>query len=1095
MDLKSILKKGKTFLAAGQSGEAYSVLKEAIDAEEEDYLLFCLFALAASNDGKIEEAVEMYEKAIQLDGKSVTAWQGLNKLYSTGKIKVDERALETVQLLLKESEESKKDSLMKDKRQYVLSLRKWNSLTKEDLETEKDSIPTILESIVSPDKNLSEDDKKTCSLCFSILGDDINGQVAIRKAIFMFKTECFSTWSVCVYDSRVEGDNEWIVDKRRMAMSIEYMMKGEIRQEWRKLIDQNTQDPVFQFLFAIDDGDMTAASEILESGNSEDISLMFASLRLLIRDEDYEVAIGRIRKLKSKFVDDSEVVQFLNGLEAESLLRSGKNEAALKLIPLPRPSFGLIEARIMLENGKEVEKTLLDTLSEVDNVRLDVRRLLLKGRKEEALDKCNELNEEEWEDVVLQAECSAPSKRMTLLVKAAKMNPRCSRAFFLLSITLRGKNRSKAISLADRAASIRRDNEEYAQLLDELMCENGEEDEKRLVAIQRYVNETSAVPEWARVSISRLLINVNRVTDALSYLKGGMGDDVSAIRWALLGEAYSLVGRLSSSISAYEESLQKEPNLHIVVSMLGVSLRLGDYSRTISLCMEWIERAISSSSLTPILIILCQSLLAICSEDISTHLPTLFIHINKLFSIAPPSSILHKLFGDSVILLSKTSDSLLSSIVTPPQWNITDALSCVRLSSHFYSLCVRMKREEGSYWCDLSLSLYLQWKMEGDKDILERSRKCLVHSIKLSGKKKKSTRSKLWCYLAMIEEARGEDSSIIRHCLSRSVQLDGRNGEVWLRLGVFYWKQGEIMAASDAIENSSKWDTEMGESWSVWAEISYSWNGGSEKGRREGEDMMRHAISLHPTVWAVSRYTQMVCHRLANERVNGEGEKRDEWNHARSLVDINRVLQLKHYRCSSSKGDRLRLAVLAELFGCTEEAKELHELQSTVHMERNELRRVCSPSCTVPSYDNLLPLHKLCNESTERLRELVEASECVIDPSQEEIVVLREEEGEGESKIEKKEKTVYPCLRGQSIPLLVSAIITFRMSMGDAFIRDLHELSPRDELIDWFPTVVPEEVDNGIRCIARDGEEPYRVHNEVAREILAILKERRRADN
>lgn len=27
-----------------------------------------------------------------------------------------------------------------------------------------------------------------------------------------------------------------------------------------------------------------------------------------------------------------------------------------------------------------------------------------------------------------------------------------------------------------------------------------------------------------------------------------------------------------------------------------------------------------------------------------------------------------------------------------------------------------------------------------------------------------------------------------------------------------------------------------------------SWNDGSEKGRRDGEDMMRHTLSLHPTV-------------------------------------------------------------------------------------------------------------------------------------------------------------------------------------------------------------------------------------------------------
>lgn len=55
-------------------------MQKAIDGGEEDYLLFCLFALAASNDGKIEEGMESYGKAIDVDRKCITAWQVLTIL-------------------------------------------------------------------------------------------------------------------------------------------------------------------------------------------------------------------------------------------------------------------------------------------------------------------------------------------------------------------------------------------------------------------------------------------------------------------------------------------------------------------------------------------------------------------------------------------------------------------------------------------------------------------------------------------------------------------------------------------------------------------------------------------------------------------------------------------------------------------------------------------------------------------------------------------------------------------------------------------------------------------------------------------------------
>lgn len=93
----------------------------------------------------------------------------------------------------------------------------------------------------------------------------------------LFKSGGYSSWSHCVYHCTVDGDNEWIKEKRRLAMAIHYMMKQEINQEWRQLIgDMNRyficfllsksnvflEDAFYRFIFALAEEDTITASEV-----------------------------------------------------------------------------------------------------------------------------------------------------------------------------------------------------------------------------------------------------------------------------------------------------------------------------------------------------------------------------------------------------------------------------------------------------------------------------------------------------------------------------------------------------------------------------------------------------------------------------------------------------------------------------------------------------------------------------------------------------------------------------------------------------------------------------------------------------------------
>ncbi|VDM85202.1 unnamed protein product [Strongylus vulgaris] len=68
-----------------------------------------------------------------------------------------------------------------------------------------------------------------------------------------------------------------------------------------------------------------------------------------------------------------------------------------------------------------------------------------------------------------------------------------------------------------------------------------------------------------------------------------------------------------------------------------------------------------------------------------------------------------------------------------------------------------------------------------------------------------------------------------------------------------------------------------------------------------------------------------------------------------------------------------------------------------------------------------------------------------------------------------------------SVPLVIAAVIRFDMPLCDQAVNVLHEVLPRHELIDVFPTVMPEGMDNGLIYVEQDGEEPFRYSHFVAK--------------
>uniref|UniRef100_A0A158PBC5 TPR_REGION domain-containing protein n=1 Tax=Angiostrongylus cantonensis TaxID=6313 RepID=A0A158PBC5_ANGCA len=88
VEVKVVLKQAKKLLGECRSQD------ELLDDNIEDYMLFCFAALACANLDDVTRAKVLYEKAILLDSKMPIAWQGLYKLYSSGKLAPEDRSIE-----------------------------------------------------------------------------------------------------------------------------------------------------------------------------------------------------------------------------------------------------------------------------------------------------------------------------------------------------------------------------------------------------------------------------------------------------------------------------------------------------------------------------------------------------------------------------------------------------------------------------------------------------------------------------------------------------------------------------------------------------------------------------------------------------------------------------------------------------------------------------------------------------------------------------------------------------------------------------------------------------------------------------------------
>ncbi|KAK6029339.1 proline--tRNA ligase [Ostertagia ostertagi] len=603
-------------------------------------------------------------------------------------------------------------------------------------------------------------------------------------------------------------------------------------------------------------------------------------------------------------------------------------------------------------------------------------------------------------------------------------------------------------------------------------------------------------PDARRFRVYRALQSGN-ATDAAEDAKAILADEpaswrdlvlVAELNLAMSKDATSLLVKedfnfeaflFQSSVNAYGRVLEIDPSSDYAICLIQVLMRMHNLEGAAEQCTKWRATGSQNAQLKNAVDILeaqvhLRLFFNTLGDERFEHLKKVFNLLDGVIAGRPRVSLAYKLAADALLHAIKFKEELLVKLEIPSSWSISCRLTAVRSAVMFYSVALDLNRENAWAWNDLAIALLCLARIDKSEQHAAKAHECLRKAMSLS--KCAQMRSQLWTLIAeaerlsaMAKDATATDTMSValqQHYLVRALQLNKANDEAWLRLALLYYTNGAMVEAHLTIETALKHNPQLAEAWCAWA-----LKAESEGLGHEAMDMFRHSISIKPVAAAVMKYTAFLCQSL---RVKS-------FDPATVMIDFNKVLRLRDESDSSDKNLLLHIGVLAELFGHYEDAVQCisDSGYDGPHLQRARMKAgqdVHNPA------KSLEMLAKLCSKTSEELFNLLKEHQPLYRDLFERLVAP---EAQG------LQELYASFTKSISVPLVVAAILRFELPLCDQAVTVLHDVLPRHELIDVFPTIMPEGMDNGLKYVEQDGEEPFRYSHFIAKPLWEILKKRR----
>lgn len=1089
-NVKEDLKTAQQLLKAGENETAIELLKIHAEDESPDYRLLCFLGLAYSNSSNYDEGYKVYRKAVEVDEKQEMAWKGLFKLFDNKSCtKPDKFSLRVCEFMQKNGDDEKKSVAAKTYRRLLVELEMWGEIFEgfEDFgfEEDFDSLREIVHRLGSEFEDSAllvktlramESTKKLETDAFSML-------------IYYKNTKLEKDFIRLIELHEEMMENEW-VQKKMLELSCQQYFNSKQFPDFVKHV-KCASSSTMNVLNLLRNNDIPAATDAIEDISDvsvyPDCLLFVGSLAEIEKWESVEKVIKAVSQMYESPYCNGWLCRALLEIEPDNI------EKLQELKSLSLPEFAVEEMKIaLLSNDQQCIENLLSQFNENSKTGIILRLTKVLFSSDEitpdVVKLADQLSIEICQELVLTAEVRirAGLDANSLLVKAAKLNARCSRAFFLLGNSLIAKNATKAKSLIERAVLIRPANDEYIKALHEVLVKKGISSEERLKVLKAYTSKrrTRRKPFWLADALSIIHMDLDNLTEAIEELQQmvRLYKDNKSV-WARLADAYTRKGHLRAAVSSYTQLAEMDGGQEFIIPITRVLLQLREFDealdKIIELRQKIQEEKLEFNAESSIVLNFTEAEIRLnlhettCGEQKLHHLKKALEYLTACLDEdgSCQFATVFKLLGDALLIVSKYSERTIPYFQIEQKWQVTNPLEAISKSVSFYMAVIRSQKQDALAWYDVVVALLSKFKLEKDHQTLPRVQKMLEHALSITTVD--TLLSSIWTLLAETKRLAEEPIRHQLHCICRALQLNKSNDDAWLKLAVLCLETGMMTESSRVLEQTIKYNPHNAYAWCTWAQVAHLQNEA-----HEALAMFRQSLFVRPIPTAVVGYSTYLCDSLKKSQ--------HRFDSATAALDFEPIIDMRNL----SRADEnvlYHLGILADLFGWYPESLECFRLSQSPKIT-DEIQHAMIKTDVLYNKIKLDP--STFSQESSRVCKMIglTANDCYAFLSAE-MDVYRDLYGFINTNDYEAFKKLYTgCVKGISVPLFIAGLIMKKINLPVEFIRTIHEALPRHELIDYYPTALPDEMDNGLRHLEQDGEEPFRYRHRSAYRLLDELK-------
>ncbi|NP_001086571.1 tetratricopeptide repeat protein 37 [Xenopus laevis] len=940
-EVKAILKNARDAIRNKDYKEVLKQCKAVLKLEKNNYNAWVFIGLAASELEQPDQAQAAYRKAVEIEPDQLLAWQGLGNLYEKVNQKDFKEDLPNVYQKLLELYRSsdkqkwyeickKLSDLYQQEKNYVPAAHTWHQLIKmkEDESIKSNELYPLWKRMT---ELLSEDveklDNETQELLLNAFESAIPCIEEIpseeHQMLYQHYITCLSKLPLEEAKLKKVCENMITVYPSLIyplkVLALHYIKSGDITEEaiccYSKLLELdplNGPGLIGMGIKALHDRNYVLASENLSKG-LKDVNCCPSAWCCLaqaqLKIHKYAEALVSCDQAINGATQDNSAPQSVVQkdaafrLKAEALVEgnsSNNAEEALKALEQisnadNNPEICAIKGQAYLKKG------CIDVASKIsEELRLSHEHLA-EGHFLEGLLQYIQKNYSAAEISLQYALERKPenavyhyylglnywfmsketrrdkTKAVTQFLKAAKMDPFMSRAFYYLGhyYSEVAGDKSRARGCYKKAFELDDSDGEAGAAAVDLSMELGDMDVALAILTSVTERADAGTAKWAWLRRGLFYLRVGQHSKSVSDLHAALrADPKDSNCWECLGEAYLSRGGYTTALKSFMKASELNPDsIYSVYKIASIKQILGTYKEAVN---EYQQILMKSGEYVPALKGLGECHLMLAKSALSDFLDLKAVDaiekaiefLARAIRLRPDLLCLWKLLGDAcTCIYAVTHSSVKVNVLgillgNDEEQQLLNKPEVLALGGRCYGRALRIQ-STANLWCDLGINYYYQSQhlmgydsLTNDaSELLEKSQQCIKKAVMVE-----SGNHQFWNALGVVSCSKGMgNNALAQHAFIKSIHCEQNNVAAWTNLGALYLMNGNIELSHQAFKVAQSLDPLYVRCWIGQALIAET------VGSHETMDLFRHTTELSMHVEGAKGYAHWVCTTLQDK--------------------------------------------------------------------------------------------------------------------------------------------------------------------------------------------------------------------------------------